>query len=93
MESYSLHIEYRANYVILICIILTFLNPGKKDKSVLPLIQPSSIPLFQLYHFQTGSYLFHDIIRHAPDKMRAGSVDMAGIEKIWHGYGVVALPR
>jgi hypothetical protein len=28
-------------------------------------------------------HLSHDIIRHAPDEMRAGSVDMASIEKIW----------
>jgi hypothetical protein len=92
MESYSLHIEYRANYVILICIILTFLSPGKKRQ-----ICTASNPAFKHSPLSTVSlpnrYLFHDIIRHAPDKMRAGSVDMAGIEKIWHGYGVVALPR
>jgi hypothetical protein len=40
-------------------------------------------------------HLSHGIIRHAPDEMRAGLVDMASIEKISiamfdrHGYVVV----
>jgi hypothetical protein len=76
MESYSIHTGYRANYIILILILfLTFLEALKKF--VLPLIQLSNIPLFQLYDFQTGicpTILYGmRLTRHA--------VGMAGIKK------------